>query len=251
MDTPVGFKWAEWVLVPMISALLGIVATLIVQRVSKKRKVLGWALGQELAIIEADNAGNAASTFDVPIKLNIGSVELDRVHVIAFRLANTGNVVIEGLDPAILVPEASCLAAKVVGDLGEFAKHVSLHKGRDRVDVHVDHLNPGAAFEVQLLVSDYRIGSGRVDAAAPGLTVKRQGVPSLSADAARATRLSASLSLGILGGLVEGLLHAGGSPSRQDSSELSTAVRQLAETVDQRLYHIEMRIQSAARRLQK
>jgi hypothetical protein len=164
----------EWVLIAgwFVTFALGIISTgFIVPRLTKKRKILAWAVVSEGEIIPRD----LSEWLGVPVFLQVGDERPNSLSGVLVRLGNGGNEVIENVAAAISFnSEAVILNVRSDKELGEYSKHVTWKHAGNTCTVECAFINPGQNVELELLISEYQEGSANVDAAAPGLAVRRR-----------------------------------------------------------------------------
>jgi len=172
MDTKDVLTIVGWPVSCLLSVLAG---GWLIPRFTKKEKVLVWAVVSESELIAKD----LRDELSLPVSIQIGGIVRGSLSLVTIRLGNAGNEVIEKIEPVISVNNgASIVYIKPRGNLGEFQKCIEGKLTEGRAQVSFTHINPGSAYEFDLLLSDYELGSVVVDLAAPGVNLSRRD-PSL------------------------------------------------------------------------
>lgn len=157
-----------WIVSCALSVLAG---GWIIPRLTKKRKILAWAVVAESELIPKE----LHDSLSIPVSIKVGDHTPKSLSLVTLRLGNAGDEVIEKLSPVITFsPGASVLYIKPREDLGEFQKCVEGTIEKDKARVAFSHLNPETDYEFELLLSDYEAGSLEVDVAAPGVEIIRR-----------------------------------------------------------------------------
>lgn len=158
----------------LVSCILSILAGgWIIPRITKKKKILAWAVAAESELISREIHQQSS----LPVSVEVGGSLRKSLSLVRIRLGNAGNEVLENIAPAIKYnPGASVLYIKPHRPLGEFQKCVEGKIEVDRVEISLKHLNPEFDCEFDILLSDYEAGSITVDLAAPGVTLLRRDV---------------------------------------------------------------------------
>lgn len=154
-----------------VSCLLSILAGgYFVPRLTRKRKVLSWAVVSENDLIPRE----LQASLSVPVSISVGSQALASLTSVSLKIGSSGNEVVENQRVVVTVNQkASILYFKPSEPLGEFAQHFKGASDGHSATLEFSHLNPGQSFEFEFLLSDYEQGTISVDAAGPGLTVRR------------------------------------------------------------------------------
>jgi len=154
----------------IVSCILSILAGgWLIPRLTRK-KILLWAVITESELI----ARELHQELSLPVSIQVGAAKAKSLSLVTIRVGNAGNEVIEKITPAISFNRAaSALYIKPRGDLGEFQKCIEGKIETDCVRLTFQHINPNAAYEFELLLSDYELGSLTVDVVAPGVEIIR------------------------------------------------------------------------------
>lgn len=155
-----------------VSCLFSILAGgWLIPRITKKKKILLWAVVAESDLISRE----IHQQLSLPVTIQVGGSTRNCLSLVAIRLGNAGNEVIEKIQVAIRFNSgASILYIKPRGDLGEFQKCVEGKIEASSAQITFSHLNPDFDCEFDLLLSDYEAGALTVDIAAPGVTLLRR-----------------------------------------------------------------------------
>lgn len=156
----------------IVTFALGIVSGgLILPRLTRKRAILKWALANETEIVPKE----LSQRLGLPVVLSVGGSNPTSLSVVTLRVGSAGEEIIKDLDLVVSFnSQASILNAKPADDLGEYERHIKWTVDRNRCRVALAFLNPGQEFRLEFVVSDYDPGSADVDAAAPGLQLRRR-----------------------------------------------------------------------------
>lgn len=152
--------------------LLGMVATVIVQRINRKRSILAWTVLSENTLLPRETS----IELDVPVRIVVDGLDQESLSVVNVRLGSAGTEVIKDFTAVVKMnPGAHILKARLLDDLGEFATHVTWLASSNRLDIKFDYLNPEhQRIDLELLVGGYELGSTQVDLSAPGVVLQRR-----------------------------------------------------------------------------
>lgn len=176
-----------------ISCILSILAGgILVPKLTRKRKILSWAVISENDLIPKD----LQTSLSVPVKIEVGGAPLKSLCSVSIKIGNSGNEVIENQTASISVgSSAKVLYFKPSESMGEFAKHFTASTDGIVTTLHFDYLNPDQSIELEFLLSDYEQGTINFDAAGPGLTLRRTELSSWN----MSTSILRSVSLSLMG----------------------------------------------------
>lgn len=178
-------QWKDWIPVIgwPITFVLGIASASIVARLTRKRQLLIWALVSESELVPRE----LSKRLGLPVTIQVGNANPASLTIVVIRIGNGGNEVIQNVSIAAGFNDgAAILNIRPVSDLGEYQKQISWSIEQNRSKIAAAFINPGRTFELEFLLTNYEMGSADVDAAAPGLEVRRR-------DPATALEISSSL----------------------------------------------------------
>jgi hypothetical protein len=151
--------------------LLSLAVGYLVPKLTRKRKVLSWAMLSETALVPSD----LNQTVSVPITIQVGGVTPASLTLVSLRIGNSGNEVIENVTAAITLNQgARIIYIKPADSLGEFQKHVERVVTESGATVLFAFINPRNFVDFELLLSDYEEGSLVLDSSGPGLELRRR-----------------------------------------------------------------------------
>lgn len=156
----------------IVTFLLGIIATIIVQRFHRKRMILAWTVLSENTLFPKD----VSIDLDVPVRVVVGGSLQESLSTVNIRIGSGGNEVIKDFNAVVTMnPKAKIIRAKLLNDIGEFSKHISWNASSNRLDIRFEYLNPEIRkVDLELLVGSYELGSTTVDLSAPGVVLTRR-----------------------------------------------------------------------------
>ncbi|MCY1045610.1 hypothetical protein OV208_30120 [Corallococcus sp. bb12-1] len=159
--------------IPIASFLLGILSGgIIIPRLTAKRKILAWAVVSENEIIPKE----MAQSLGIPVTIMVGQENPTSLTTVNVKLGNNGNDIIENTTIAITSNTESKILNTRIRTSGEFEKRTKTAHNENVCSVTFEFLNPEHSVDVELLISNYSPGSTTVDAAAPGVILRRQEV---------------------------------------------------------------------------
>jgi hypothetical protein len=156
----------------VVTFALGILSGgLIVPRLTHKRTILKWALVNESEIVPRE----LSRLLGLPVSLSVGTASPASLSVVTLRIGSGGEEVIKDLECVVgFNPGASILNVRPSDDLGEYKRQLRWTVEQNKCRVSAGFLNPRQAFQLEFVVSEYEQGSTDLDAAAPGLELRRQ-----------------------------------------------------------------------------
>lgn len=153
-----------------ITFVLGLLSSLVVQRATKKKKIIAWALVGESNILSEE----VLTGFGVPIKVLVNNQEEANLSTIRVRIGNKGNIEITNAKiPFAFGHNAVVHVGQFISDIGTYSKKVRLSKQGNTAILEMDHINPGQSFDIEFLVGNYNIGDLIVDMAEPGVELRQ------------------------------------------------------------------------------
>ncbi|MEW8508991.1 MAG: hypothetical protein AB2598_20085 [Candidatus Thiodiazotropha sp.] len=179
-----------------VTFILGVVATLIAQRIGKKKKRISWSLVSESNFLSKDALEQINTEFRVPVKVIVGEAEQSDLSIVRVKVANTGNIEVENFTLNFdFGSEAKVHVGRYIGKLGAYRQALSLEKTGSSAALSIQHINPKQSFEAEFLVGDYHPGDFNVDLSAPGVSLQRTDLAALEAS----KEILKSISYGAIG----------------------------------------------------
>ncbi|MEM7625977.1 MAG: hypothetical protein AAF333_10135 [Planctomycetota bacterium] len=162
--TPVG-----WV----VTFVFGIASTIIIQRISRKKKQISWSLLSEAELFSQQ----VAESTSMPVKVIVGESENTSLSAVNMRIGNTGNEVINEVSMLIKFNDgAAILKHEIENDLGEYGKNVCRDAQGPSLRIEFKFINPKQIIDLEILLGDYLPGSTQLDCAAPGVELRQQAM---------------------------------------------------------------------------
>lgn len=179
----------------IVTFFLGVLsAGVLVPRLTRKRKVISWAVMAETELVPRE----LAETLALPVVLKVGEHQLKSLSIVQIRFGSGGNELIENVSLSVSFgTDSHILKIRATSDLGEYSKKISWATETDRFHLNVGFINPGTYFELEILLSNYERGNADVDLALPGVEIKRQQASNW--DLAMSVNLARSLGLNFFG----------------------------------------------------
>ena len=206
-----------------ITFILGVLATIIAQKLTTQRKRISWSVVNESSLLSEESLQEISEGFHVPLKILIDGVEETNLTTLAVKVANTGNIELENITLHFSFGEnAKANVGRYLGDLGVYRKSLHLQKNGNVATLDVSHINKGQSFEVEFLLSGYRTGDFAVDMAAPGVTLKQTDHLTLEVGIGKAA--GSAISMGLFGIKYE--------PTATQTSLLVSEVRGLRKVIE-------------------
>ena len=170
------FDTSNWITIIgwPVTFVLGIAATLIAQRLSTKRKCVGWTLVSESNLLSEATLHEIQAGFGVPLGITINDSSVTDLATIRIKVGNTGNSEIADITLHFRFGnDANVYVGRYIGDLGVYRQKLSLEKRGNVATIGVKHINRGQSFEVEFLVGNYNTADVVVDMAEPGVDLRR------------------------------------------------------------------------------
>jgi hypothetical protein len=206
-----------------VTFVLGVLATILAQRLTKQRKRISWSLVNESSLLSEESLQEISEGFHVPLKILVNGNEETNLSTLRVKVANTGNIEVENVQLHFSFGEnAVAHVGRYLGNLGVYRQSLHLEKNRNVATLDIAHINNGQSFEVEFLVAGYRPGDFCVDMAAPGVTLKQTDQLSLEVGIGRAT--GHAVSVGLFGVKYE--------PTATQTSLLVSEVRELRKVLE-------------------
>lgn len=155
-----------------ITFALGVLSGgIIIPRLTKKRKVIAWAVMSESDLIPRE----LAQVLNMPVVLQVGNYQPNSLSLVKLRFGNAGNDVIENFRIAVSFSErASILEVRPIKILREYRNKINWTFQNNTCHLEVEFINPGKSFELEYILNDHEAGAIDVDLAGPGLELRRQ-----------------------------------------------------------------------------
>ncbi|HUT72881.1 MAG TPA: hypothetical protein VMW89_19595 [Desulfatiglandales bacterium] len=169
-------KSSDWITIVGwgVTFLLGVLLTILTQRISKKKKKIIWSLVNESNLLSHATQEELETGFGVPVKVFMGPNQVTDLSTIRIKVGNTGNVELQNITLYFRFgDDAKVYVGRYIGDLGVYRKKLSLEKMDNVATLEIAHINKGQSFEVEFLVGQYQVGDIVVDMAEPGVSLKR------------------------------------------------------------------------------
>jgi len=153
---------------------LGILLTILTQKLKKKKKQIIWSLVAESNLLSHATQEELETGFGVPVIVHMGNNQVTDLSTVRVKVGNTGDVELQNITLHFKFGEnAKVYVGRYIGDLGVYRKKLSLAKIDNVATLEIAHINKGQSFEVEFLVGQYQIGDVYVDMAESGITLKR------------------------------------------------------------------------------
>ncbi len=165
-------KASDWITIAgwIVSFILGLIASLIVQSKAKKKQVIAWSIIGESNIISTDSFGG----FSVPIKIAVNGQEENNISTVRVRVGNRGNTEITNIRLIFKFgSKANLFSGELVQDLGAYADCVHINNQGNSAILDIDYINPSQFFDMDFLVGKYEIGDVNVDMAKAGVELRK------------------------------------------------------------------------------
>ena len=168
-----GLSVDQWLVVGgwASSTALAFLAGLVAHRLTREKKRIVWTLQTAASVLEP----RTARRIETPVKILVGDQAVDQLSLVVLRIGNTGNKEVTDATVVVNVEEpAKVVDARISSDTGLLADHIHVSQENNRVSIKFDHLNEGASFDLQVLVSDFSESSLKVDMAEAGVELRRR-----------------------------------------------------------------------------
>jgi hypothetical protein len=206
-----------------ITFILGIIATIVAQKLTNQRKRMSWSIVNESSLLSEENLQALTEGFHVPLQILINGTEETNLTTLTVKVANTGNIELENIVLHFAFgTNAKAQVGRYLGDLGVYKEALHLQKNGNVATIDIKHINKGQSFEVEFLVSGYKHGDFSVDMAAPGVMLKQTDQLSLEVGIGKAA--GSAISMGMFGIKYE--------PTATQTSLLVGEVRALRKVIE-------------------
>ena len=158
----------------LVTFIFGVLATLIVQRLSKTRKIIAWSVFNESDLLSESIMQEISTGFQVPVSISVNGINEQSLSTMRIKIGNAGNIEIENIKIIFNFGEnAQLYVGRYVGDLGAYRDALHLEKNDNNASLTIKHINSKQSIEVEFLVGHYNLGDITVDMAAPGIILKK------------------------------------------------------------------------------
>jgi hypothetical protein len=142
---------------------------------------------------------------------------------VKLRFVSIGDDIVEKFALAVTFNKGtSILRTQPVVDLGEYGKNITWKNDQNCCRIDISFINPRSSFELEFLLSNHEQANITVDAAEPGLELRRK-IPSV---------LDAEISSSILRGFSFGLLGFRIEPTAISMAEIADELRQIRKQMN-------------------
>ncbi|MEG3437211.1 hypothetical protein V0288_08780 [Pannus brasiliensis CCIBt3594] len=155
----------------IVTFILGLISGgIIIPRLTRKRKILAWAVMSESDLIPRE----LSKDIGLPVVLQVGNYNPDSLSVVKLRFGSAGNDVVEKITIAIYFQASThIIDARPIRNLREYGKGVQWNIDKNSCNINVAFINPGKSFEFEFILSNHEQGVIDVQAPAPGLEIQR------------------------------------------------------------------------------
>jgi hypothetical protein len=157
-----------WIVTFVLGVLSGGV---IIPRLTRKRKILAWAVMSESDLIPRE----LSKQIGLPVVLEVGNYNPESLSIVKIRFGSAGNDVVEKITIAIYFQSgAHIIDARPASSLREYGKNgIQWNTDQNFCNLEVAFINPGKSFEFEFILSNHERGIIDVQAPAPGLGLQR------------------------------------------------------------------------------
>lgn len=154
-----------------VTFALGIVATVVAQRILRKKAVVSWSVASETTLIPAE----LSTDLGMNVEMTVGGYSPKSLSVATLLVGSAGNQTIHDLELSIDLGEGTVLRFDSARPLGAYGKHVNWSFSERTIAIKFDFLNPEhTRLEFAMVLGDYKPGGLKVDMAAPGVRLQRR-----------------------------------------------------------------------------
>ncbi len=156
----------------VVTFILGIISGgIVIPKLTRKRKIIDWAVLSESDVIPKE----LSKTLGVPVTITVGDKQPNSLSTIEVRIGNGGNEVIENVTVVVSFnKDSTILNVRPLEDIGELGNHIDIESMKSSTKIQLEFLNQGKSFDIEFLLSNYDLAAVNVDAAAPGLELRRR-----------------------------------------------------------------------------
>ncbi|MGB3311874.1 MAG: hypothetical protein WA939_10580 [Nodosilinea sp.] len=156
----------------IVTFFLGAIsAGVVVPRLTKKRKIVAWAVMAESDLVPRE----LSQVLGMPVVLQVGNYQPESLSVVKLRFGCAGNDVVEKFTIGVFFnDETNILEIRSITNLREYGKEIKWKFDENNCHIDVAFINPGRSFELEFILSNHESGIIDVDVAAPGLELKRK-----------------------------------------------------------------------------
>jgi hypothetical protein len=204
----------------IVTFILGAIsAGTIVPRLNRKRKIIAWAVISESDLIPRE----LSQVLGIQVTIQVGDYQPDSLSTVKLRFGSIGNDIVEKFALAVTFNKGtSILRVQPVVDLGEYGKNITWANDQNFCRIDISFINPGSSFELEFLLSNHEPGNITVDAAEPGLELRRK-VPSV---------LDAEISPSILRSVRVGIFGLSFEPTAISMAEIADELRRIRKQMN-------------------
>jgi hypothetical protein len=168
----------------------------IIPRLTAKRKIIDWAVLSENELIPKE----LSQVLGVPVVIQVGLEQPISLSTVHLRVRGGGNETIENVAVRVnFIADSKVLNIRPIHELGEYGQYVQWVFNQNSCRIEMQFLNPDAFFDLEILLSDYTLSSITVDAAAPGVRVRRKDALQLNLPTSVFGKLLSGLTLDLMG----------------------------------------------------
>ncbi|ACC84355.1 hypothetical protein [Nostoc punctiforme] len=161
-------KTSDWITIAgwVVSFILGLIASLIIQNRAKKKQIIAWSVVGESNIITNESFGG----FTVPIKIFVNGIEENNLSTVRVRVGNKGNTEITNIRLIFKFgSKANLFSGELVQNLGAYADCLHINNQGNSATLDIDYINHSYFFDIDFLVGKYEIRDIHVDMAKAGV----------------------------------------------------------------------------------
>lgn len=169
------FTNSDWITVGgwFVTFVLGIIATLLTQWISKKKRTIGWSLMSESNLLSEAAVEEISHGFGVPVDITVKGRNVYDLSTIRVKVANIGNIELQEIVLHFHFGEfAEVYVGRYLTELGVYREALTLDKRANLATLTVQHINRGQSFEIEFLVGNYHAGDFTADMAKSGVTLR-------------------------------------------------------------------------------
>lgn len=216
METRDYISIAGWIVTFFLGAIS---AGIVVPRLNRKRKIIAWAVISESDLIPRE----LSQVLGIKVTIQVGDFKPDSLSTVKLRFGSIGNDIVEKFALAVTFNKGtSILRTQPVVDLGEYGKNITWTNDQNCCRIDISFINPGSSFELEFLLSNHEQANITVDAAEPGLELRRK-IPSVL-DAEISPSILRSFGFGFLGIKIE--------PTAISMAEIADELRQIRKQMN-------------------
>jgi len=148
-----------------VTFFLGIISTLIIQRMFSKKKIIGWSVMNEVEWIPKI----ISESLEIPIKILVEDSENESLSSVQVKVGNVGNEEIDTFNT-----DAKIISHAITNDLGAYNDNVLFTKTNDsKCKLSLDFINCRKFIDLEFLIGNYALESISLDFASKGVSLKK------------------------------------------------------------------------------